>query len=74
MADDEQWDVEFPDHPLTLVRAALNRITPTVTLDERFRQLPPFAGPAEPQQQPAAPPAPTPAPPKRGWFRRTGGR
>lgn len=75
-ADDEQWDAQFPDHPLTLVRAALNRITPTVTLDERFRRLPPFAGPVEPQRHPAAPPAPAPAPvpPKRGWFRRNGGR
>jgi hypothetical protein len=44
VGDDEQWDAAFPDHPLTLVRAALRRITPTVTLDERFRVLPPFAG------------------------------
>lgn len=49
-ADDEQWDALFPDHPLTRVRAALHRITPTVTLDERFRQLPPFAGPVPPSQ------------------------
>ncbi|MFJ9817289.1 hypothetical protein ACIRU3_18830 [Streptomyces sp. NPDC101151] len=46
VGDDEQWDAQFPDHPLTLVRAALNRITPTVTLHEHFRQLPPFAGPS----------------------------
>jgi hypothetical protein len=44
VGDDERWDAAFPDHPLTLVRAALRRITPTVTLDERFRVLPPFAG------------------------------
>ncbi|MFF5018889.1 hypothetical protein [Streptomyces sp. NPDC001165] len=50
VADDEHWDALFPDHPLTLVRAALHRITPTVTLDERFRQLAPFAGPVHPQQ------------------------
>ncbi|HLL34941.1 MAG TPA: hypothetical protein VK545_13845 [Streptomyces sp.] len=44
VGDEKQWDAAFPDHPLTLVRAALRRITPTVTLDERFRVLPPFAG------------------------------
>ncbi|MEV5731434.1 hypothetical protein AB0N50_37760 [Streptomyces pharetrae] len=44
VGDHEQWDAGFPDHPLTLVRAALRRITPTVKLDERFRVLPPFAG------------------------------
>ena len=80
VADDEQWDAQFPDHPLTLVRAALNRVTPTVTLDEHFRQLPPFPGPAQqPHPSPEAPPPPygppsAPAPPKRGWFRRGGGR
>lgn len=53
LGDHEQWDAQFPDHPLTLVRAALSRITPTVTLDERFKVLPPFDGPTAP----AAPPA-----------------
>ncbi|KOU55769.1 hypothetical protein ADK57_43625 [Streptomyces sp. MMG1533] len=42
VGDHEQWDPHFPDHPLTLVRAALHRITPTVTLDERFKTFPPF--------------------------------
>ncbi|MGW0815131.1 hypothetical protein ACWD00_18065 [Streptomyces viridiviolaceus] len=51
VADDEQWDAHFPDHPLTLVRAALHRITPTVTLDERFKVLAPFGGPAAPPQR-----------------------
>ncbi|MFJ5779602.1 hypothetical protein [Streptomyces sp. NPDC093094] len=46
VADHEEWDAQFPDHPLTRVRAALDRITPTVALDERFRALPAFAGPA----------------------------
>lgn len=54
VGDHEQWDARFPDHPLTLVRATLNRITPTVTLDERFKALPPFTGPAA-QQAPQAP-------------------
>ncbi|MFJ4618713.1 hypothetical protein [Streptomyces sp. NPDC088812] len=67
VGDDERWDARFPGHPLTLVRAALHRITPTVTLDERFKALPPFGG------QAPAPQAPTPqAPPRRGWFRRGG--
>ncbi|MDN0196109.1 hypothetical protein [Streptomyces sp. S.PNR 29] len=42
VGDHEQWDPQFPDHPLTLVREALERITPTVTLDDRFKVLPPF--------------------------------
>lgn len=48
VADDARWDAHFPGHPLTLVRATLDRITPTVTLDQRFRALPPFGGPAAP--------------------------
>ncbi|MEU1591626.1 hypothetical protein ABZ468_01875 [Streptomyces sp. NPDC005708] len=52
-----------PDyHPLTLVRAALNRITPSVTLDERFKVLPPFGTPTPPAAQPPAT--------GRGWLRR----
>ncbi|MEU1178374.1 hypothetical protein ABZ464_12095 [Streptomyces sp. NPDC005820] len=66
--DDEQWDARFPEHPLTLVRAALARITPTVTFDDRFKGLPPFDGPVAP-----APPAPQAPAAKRGWFRRNGG-
>ncbi|MFF4659822.1 hypothetical protein [Streptomyces sp. NPDC001381] len=66
VGDEERWDARFPGHPLTLVRAALGRITPTVTFDERFKALPPFGGPA-----PQSPPPPPPAPPaRRGWFRR----
>ncbi|MEV6833933.1 hypothetical protein AB0N17_05340 [Streptomyces sp. NPDC051133] len=48
VADLEQWDAQFPDHPLTLVRAALHRITPTVTLHDQFKTLPPFTGPTPP--------------------------
>ncbi|MDR6977250.1 hypothetical protein J2X68_003962 [Streptomyces sp. 3330] len=66
VGDDEQWDARFPDHPLTLVRAALLRLTPTVTFDDRFKALPPFDGPAAPQPLPHLPP------PRRGWFRRKG--
>ncbi|MET9557250.1 hypothetical protein [Streptomyces sp. NPDC006645] len=69
VADLEQWDAHFPDHPLTLVRAALRRITPTVTLDEQFKTQPPFAGPIPPHAQPGSTP---PTAPRRGWFRRKG--
>ncbi|MEU3618573.1 hypothetical protein ABZ725_40545 [Streptomyces sp. NPDC006872] len=69
VGDEEQWDARFADHPLTLVRAALRRITPTVTFDDRFKALPPFGGPAAPQSPPPQSPPPQ-SPPKRGWFRR----
>ncbi|GGM00460.1 hypothetical protein GCM10010129_49990 [Streptomyces fumigatiscleroticus] len=62
VGDHEQWDAQYPDHPLTLVRAALHRVTPTVTLHEQFRVQPPFG--------PAPAPAPQEPPAKRGWFRR----
>jgi hypothetical protein len=68
VADDASWDAHFPDHPLTLVRAALDRITPTVTLDERFKTLPPFPGPTPPQ--PPHAPEPPRRPGGRGWFGR----
>ncbi|MGP4087515.1 hypothetical protein [Streptomyces sp. KR55] len=61
VADHEHWDAQFPDHPLTLVRAALHRLTPTVTLDERFKAQPPFTGP---------PTAPAQGPDPRRGFRR----
>ncbi|WP_062647223.1 hypothetical protein [Streptomyces maremycinicus] len=81
VGDDERWDARFPGHPLTLVRAALHRITPTITFDDRFKALPPFAGPAGPQSPASqSPPPQSPAsrslshlpPPRRGWFRRKG--
>ncbi|MEV6183639.1 hypothetical protein AB0M07_42630, partial [Streptomyces sp. NPDC052015] len=56
VADHEEWDAHFPDHPLTLVRDALRRITPTVTFDPRFTSLPPFG--AQPAWAPPMPPAP----------------
>ncbi|MFB7619746.1 hypothetical protein [Kitasatospora sp. NPDC056181] len=69
VADHEEWDAQFPDHPLTLVRVALRRITPTVTLHEQFKALPPFGTPPVPPAAPA-PPATPPAPTSRRWFRR----
>ncbi|MET8978482.1 hypothetical protein ABZX85_22980 [Streptomyces sp. NPDC004539] len=57
VGDLERWDADFPDHPLTRVRTALRRLTPTVTLDEAFTSLPEFPGPPAPRA-------------RRGWFRR----
>ncbi len=62
VADLEQWDPRFPDHPLTLVRAALRRITPTVTLHDQFKALPPFPGPTPAHTQPGAPASPSAGP------------
>ncbi|GAA2839436.1 hypothetical protein GCM10010441_74800 [Kitasatospora paracochleata] len=60
VADHPEWDDRFPDHPLTLVRATLERLTPTVRLAGGFKALPPFPGsPADPE-----PPRP------RRWFNR----
>ncbi|MFD8636091.1 hypothetical protein [Streptomyces sp. NPDC059533] len=61
VADHEEWDAQFPDHPLTLVRTALARLTPTVVLQDGFKSLPPFGAPAPASDGPAAP---------RRWFRR----
>lgn len=72
VADLEQWDSRFPDHPLTLVRTALHRITPTIALHDQFKSLPPFPGPtpphghsgppAMPRGVPGSPTHPAPAP------------
>ena len=42
VGDHEHWDAQFPDHPLTRVRAALARLTPSLGLHEGFKALPPF--------------------------------
>jgi hypothetical protein len=44
-ADQRQWDAQFPEHPLTLVRAQVGRILPTIKLAWDFKQQPPFTGP-----------------------------
>uniref|UniRef100_A0AAU2K0I8 Uncharacterized protein n=1 Tax=Streptomyces sp. NBC_00049 TaxID=2903617 RepID=A0AAU2K0I8_9ACTN len=61
LGDLEEWDAQFADHPLTRVRAALARITPTLTLHESFKVLPPFVASAPAAAEPPAP---------RRWFRR----
>ncbi|WP_374777940.1 hypothetical protein OG756_39145 [Streptomyces sp. NBC_01310] len=74
VADGEEWDAQFPEHPLTQVRTALARIAPTVVLHDGFASLPPFAAspaaaapPAEPEEPEE--PAAEPRAPRR-WFRR----
>ncbi|MFI6351021.1 hypothetical protein [Streptomyces sp. NPDC050560] len=59
IADLEEYDADFPDHPLTRVRAALRRIAPSVRLDDGFKARAPFDGPA--------------AGGGRRWFRRRKG-
>ena len=44
-ADAAEWDEQFPDHPLTLVRGALEQIVSSFRLTDEFRALPGFAGP-----------------------------
>ncbi|MEU9094806.1 hypothetical protein [Streptomyces sp. NPDC048428] len=45
VADHAQWDAEFPDHPLTRVRRALDALAQAVSVTPDFAALPPFAGP-----------------------------
>ncbi|WP_405533054.1 hypothetical protein OG592_37835 [Streptomyces avidinii] len=68
IGDDQEWDAEFPDHPLTRVRAALHRIIPTVVLREDFKSLHPFEGTAPALHRPVTPTSPRPG--IRHWFRR----
>lgn len=40
--DDPAWDVQFPDHPLSRVRAWVRWVLSTATVDPAFAQLPDF--------------------------------
>jgi len=44
VADTAEWDAQFPDHALTLVRQALAHVIASVRLDPQFSALPAFAG------------------------------
>ncbi|WP_223267339.1 hypothetical protein [Streptosporangium nondiastaticum] len=65
VGDHEQWDAHFPDHPLTRVRTTLERITPTLTLHEEFKALPPFVSASDLDAGPSGSGV-------RRWFRRRG--
>ncbi|MBZ0233701.1 MAG: hypothetical protein K8M05_15345 [Deltaproteobacteria bacterium] len=41
-ADDEAWDVDFPDHPLSRVRAHLRHLRATTRLSERAKARAPY--------------------------------
>ena len=45
--DDEKYDNEFPDHPLSRCRRSLHQIKSSITLAEEVRQLPLFDFPHE---------------------------
>jgi hypothetical protein len=42
LADQQQYDAMFPNHPLTRLRALLGWLTQTVQVDPRFQAEPPF--------------------------------
>ena len=42
LADDEKYDSEFPDHPLTKTRLFMRELRKHVSISDRYRQLPPF--------------------------------
>ncbi|WP_280276857.1 hypothetical protein [Nocardia wallacei] len=72
VADDAQWDSQFPDHPLSRARRWISLASRTARIDPRFAALPPFTGPAAPDEfaelsalaeEASSPPAPSaPAP------------
>ena len=43
--DDERFDAQFPEHPLTQVRQVMRSITASVRIDPQIRQAPAFAHP-----------------------------
>lgn len=45
LADDERWDEQFPDHPLSRARKIIRHLVETARLDERVLQAPRFTGP-----------------------------
>jgi hypothetical protein len=45
-ADDQQWDEQFPDHPLSRARRTLAAIRPSIRLHHTIKQQPAFRGPA----------------------------
>jgi hypothetical protein len=49
VADDERYDSQFPDHPLSRLRGYLNRLEPTITVSEAMKQAKAFEGPPVPE-------------------------
>jgi len=60
-SDDPEWDDDFPDHPLSRVRASLRSIEGSIAIADDVRRSAPFVGPA-------------PNAEGRAWVRRLFGR
>ncbi len=45
LAEDEQYDAEFPDHPLSRLRRYFQQIEPTIAVADALKQSPEFRGP-----------------------------
>lgn len=52
LADDEQYDERFPDHPLSRARRFLRAVESGVTVAENVRGAPPFSGPVTAEKKP----------------------
>jgi hypothetical protein len=63
VADDPQWDPQFPDHPLSRARAWIRHVLRTAQVDPRFAALPPFEPAPPPAQAPVQASRPSQDPP-----------
>ncbi|RDI49689.1 hypothetical protein [Nocardia mexicana] len=59
VADDAQWDPQFPEHPLSRARRWISHISRTAQVDPRFAALPPFTGPETADDPAETAPAPS---------------
>ena len=46
LSEAEEYDAEFPDHPLSRLRRLLPRLSDTLRVGDEVRALPPFRGPS----------------------------
>jgi hypothetical protein len=53
VADDQRWDAQFPEHPLSRARAWAHRTIRTARVDPNFARLPPFRPTAQVPEPPA---------------------
>ncbi|MDB5338255.1 MAG: hypothetical protein JWN70_3874 [Planctomycetaceae bacterium] len=44
MADEDRWDAQFPDHPLSRLRAELGRVIPTLVVSRDVKNSAPHRG------------------------------
>jgi hypothetical protein len=57
LAEDEEYDTRFPDHPLSRCRALLHRLQDSLKLVPDAASAPPFLFPAKPSPGDPAPPS-----------------